>query len=51
MKVKQLINKLSKLNPNSDIILSSDEEGNWFSFLETGHIYDTQYHLHCWAIE
>ena len=31
MKVKQLIKILSKLDPNAEVIMSSDSEGNYYS--------------------
>ena len=31
MKVKELINELNKLDPNLEVLLSSDEEGNSYS--------------------
>lgn len=34
MKIKQLIEKLRKLNQESEVILSSDEEGNNYSVLD-----------------
>ena len=40
MKIKQLIEKLGELNPELEVILASDEEGNSFSFL-TGFGYGT----------
>ncbi len=33
MKIKNLIQKLNKLNPNSEVIVSSDAEGNNYSLL------------------
>ena len=33
MKIKFLIEKLSKLNPNSEVIISSDSEGNHYGIL------------------
>lgn len=33
MKIKDLIKKLNKLDPDSEIILSSDSEGNSFNYL------------------
>ena len=33
MKIKNLIEKLQKYDPELDVILSSDEEGNTFSYL------------------
>ena len=33
MKIKQLIQELSKLNPNLQVVLSSDAEGNSYSIL------------------
>ena len=37
MKVKQLINKLSKLDQESEVILSSDSEGNNYCVLNEIH--------------
>lgn len=34
MKVKDLIKKLQKLDPNSSVVMSRDSEGNGFSPLE-----------------
>lgn len=34
MKVKQLIQKLEKLNREAEVLLSSDSEGNYFSSLK-----------------
>ena len=34
MKVKQLIKKLSKLNQDAEVILSSDAEGNSYNYLD-----------------
>lgn len=34
MKIKNLIKKLQKLNPEAIVILSSDSEGNFFSELK-----------------
>jgi hypothetical protein len=34
MKVKELINELSKLDPNWVVVLSADEEGNSYSELD-----------------
>lgn len=38
MKVKDLIAELQKLNPEAEIILSSDSEGNSFHKLDTNGI-------------
>lgn len=34
MKIKQLIKKLQKLDPELEVIISSDAEGNCFNYLE-----------------
>lgn len=39
MKVKKLIEALSKLNPDLEVILSADAEGNSFSEVEELGIY------------
>lgn len=35
MKVKQLIKRLQRLNPNDDVVLSSDDEGNSYRLLNS----------------
>ena len=37
MNIKMLIKKLSKLNENAEVLVASDEEGNYFHYL--GDIY------------
>lgn len=46
MKVKDLLEKLSHLNPDSLIVLSSDSEGNCYDTLysiEDGHYYNSNW--------
>ena len=41
MKIKNLIKKLSKLNPEAEVILASDAEGNAYS--KYCHSFETSY--------
>ena len=34
MKVKELIKELERMNPEADVVLASDAEGNEMSFLD-----------------
>lgn len=43
MKIKTLIKKLNKLDPNLEVVLSSDAEGNSYGILEEIVYLDDEY--------
>jgi len=54
MKVKELIEKLKELDENTEVILSADEEGNYYNNLrniEEGYFIEGEYYSEEWSAD